>query len=135
MSPVIPIRRDLLDWLRAEALRYPAHECCGLLAGANGVISAAFPARNVLASPIAFEIAPEDLFAIFRSLRAAGLEHLGIYHSHPSGPETPSPTDIERAYYPEAAYFILTPCPEGKARVRAFSIREGLFAELKIEEV
>ena len=135
MSQAISVRRDILDWLRAEALLSRAQECCGLLAGVSGVISAVFPARNALASPVAFEIAPEDLFAIFRSQRAAGLEHLGIYHSHPSGPETPSPTDIERAYYPAAAYFILTPRPRGEATVRAFTIHEGLFAELNIKEV
>ncbi len=106
-----------------------------MLAGVGGVISAAFPARNALASPVAFEIAPQELFAIFRTLRAAALEHLGIYHSHPAGPETPSPTDVERAYYPEAVYFILTPRPKREVAVRAFSIRERWFEELKIEEV
>ena len=135
MPPVIRIRREILDWLSAEALRSSVEECCGLLAGVGGVITAVFPARNALASAVAFEIAPEDLFAIFRSIRGGGLEHLSIYHSHPGGPETPSPLDIERANYPDAAYFILTPGPDQQARIRAFSIRDGRFAELAIERV
>ena len=40
-----------------------------------------------------------------REMRAAGLELLGIYHSHPNGENEPSPRDVELAYYPEAAYF------------------------------
>ncbi len=43
-----------------------------------------------------------------REIRAAGLELLGIYHSHPTGENKPSARDIERAYYPEAAYFIVS---------------------------
>ena len=135
MPPGIRIRREILDWLSAEALRSSLEECCGLLAGVGGVITAAFPARNALASPMAFEIAPENLFAIFRSIRAGGLEHLGIYHSHPAGPDTPSPTDVDRADYPDAAYFILSPGPEARARIRAFSIRDGGSEELTIEPV
>jgi proteasome lid subunit RPN8/RPN11 len=62
-------------------------------------------------------------------MREAGLEHLGIYHSHPQGPATPSPRDVERAYYPEAAYFVIA------AETRAFVIREGKVEELKITVV
>ncbi len=113
-----------------EAGRTPAQECCGLLAGREGVISEIFPARNVLASATEFEIAPAELFRIFRAMREAGLEHMGIYHSHPRGPAVPSPRDVERAFYPEAAYFILSP-----EAVRAFWIREGRVVELEIEAI
>jgi proteasome lid subunit RPN8/RPN11 len=41
-------------------------------------------------------------------IRAARLELLGIYHSHPEGENKPSPTDIARAFYPDAAYFIIS---------------------------
>ena len=99
------------------------------------MITAVFPARNALASATAFEIGSEELFAIFRSIRAGGLDHLGIYHSHPKGPATPSPADIDRAYYPDAAYFILSPGPEAQARIRAFSIRDARCEERAIEPV
>lgn len=135
MAGVIPVRAEVLERLVAEARRSPGVECCGLLAGREGVITAVLPARNALASPTAFEIAPEELFGLFRELRATGLEHLGIYHSHPSGDNAPSGRDIERAYYPEAAYFIVSPARgEGRA-VRAFSIRNAQVTELAIEVV
>lgn len=60
---------------------------------------------------------------------------MGIYHSHPNGRNEPSPRDIERAYYPYAAHFILSPQPCAAQPVRAFFIREGKVAELDVQVV
>ena len=67
-----------------------------------------------------------------REIRAAGLQFLGIYHSHPNGKNEPSPRDIELAYYSEEAYFIVSPLPDAPKPVRAFSIRDGRVQELEI---
>ncbi len=114
-----------------QAEREPRLECCGLLAGTDGVIAQAFAAKNT-AEEVAsnYEIAPDQLFQLMREMRAAGLALMGIYHSHPNGDNVPSPRDIERAYYPDVAYFILS--PRAAAGVRAFSIRDGHATELKI---
>ena len=106
-------------------------ECCGLLAGGDGAITSAFAATNAAADTAKnYEIAPEELFRLMREIRTAGMALMGIYHSHPNGDNVPSPRDIERAYYPDVAYFIVS--PNAPARVRAFSIRDGSVAELKI---
>ena len=69
-------------------------------------------ARNVASDPATqYEIAPAELFQMMREIRGAGLQLLGIYHSHPHGANEPSRTDVERAYYPDAAYFIISPQP------------------------
>lgn len=135
MGEEIRVKKDVLDELLAEARRAPDQECCGLLAGRDGVISAIFPGVNVLASATAYEIAPEQLFRFFREMRAAGLEHLGIYHSHPAGPNTPSARDLERAFYSDAVYFIVSPQPQAAQPLRAFRIREGQAIELGIAPV
>ena len=70
-----------------------------------------------------------------REIRAPGLEMLGIYHSHPNGKNEPSPRDIAWAYYPDMAYFIISPLPEAPRPVRAFSIRDGGVTELEIQIV
>lgn len=70
-----------------------------------------------------------------KEIRAAGLQMLGIYHSHPKGDNSPSSSDISRAYYPDAAYFIISSLPEAPKPVRAFSIRDGRFTELKIQPI
>jgi proteasome lid subunit RPN8/RPN11 len=135
MGGVVRVRAEVLERMAEEARRNPGVECCGLLGGHDGLISAIFPARNALASAMAFEIAPEELFHLFREIRATGLELLGIYHSHPAGGNAPSARDIERAYYPEAAFFIVSLQPDGPQRIRAFSIRDGSASELTIEPV
>ena len=105
-----------------------------MLAGRAGVIARAIPAVNAASDPaISYDIAPEELFRLMRAMRAAGLELLGIYHSHPNGRNEPSSSDIERAYYPDAAYFIISPREDAPQPVRAFSIRDGRVAELAIE--
>ncbi|MGH9746694.1 MAG: Mov34/MPN/PAD-1 family protein [Candidatus Acidiferrales bacterium] len=124
----------------AEILRHargkPSHECCGLLGGCGGAITRAFAASNAAAQPAtAYEIAPEELFRLMREIRTAELDLRGIYHSHPTGENEPSPRDIECAYYPEAAYFILSPQPTSLKPIRAFSFRDGRAAELDVQIV
>ena len=122
--------------MQAHAQENPAEERCGLLAGGDGVISRALPATNAAPHPAtSYEIAPHEIFDSIRVMRAAGLELLGIYHSHPATPNEPSPRDIAQAYYPDAAYFILSPPHDSPQPVRAFSIRDGRVAELEIEIV
>lgn len=82
-----------------------------------------------------YEIAPKELFHLTREIRTAGLQLLGIYHSHPNGKNEPSARDIEQAYYPDVAYFIISPLPEAEKPVRAFAIRDGQVAELQVEVV
>ena len=135
MSSRLRIHRGIIARLIEEARREPRIECCGFLAGRNGVIAEISPAKNVLASATAYEIAPEELFRLFRQMRERGLEHLGIYHSHPATDNSPSPTDIERAYYPDVPYFIVSPRPDAARPVRAFRIGIGKFEELEIELV
>jgi proteasome lid subunit RPN8/RPN11 len=135
MSGVIRVERQVLDELLTQARHDPLIECCGLLAGREGVISVILPARNALSSATAYEIPPAELFALFRRMRQEAFDHLGIYHSHPNSDNAPSPTDIELAYYPDATYFIVSPRPDAPRPVRAFRIAGGKVDELEIEVI
>jgi proteasome lid subunit RPN8/RPN11 len=132
MGDAVRVREEILMDMLAHARREPLVECCGLLAGRDGVITAIFPATNALASSTAYEIAPRELFELFRTLRERGLTHLGQYHSHLSSDNVPSPTDIEQAAYPDRAYFIVSLRADAANPVRAFSICDGLVRELEI---
>lgn len=125
--------RRLYGGLLAEAQRALPNECCGLLGGHGDEVSEVFPATNALASPTAYEIAPRELFQLFRRLRAEKLELVGIYHSHPAGENVPSARDRERAYYPEAAYLIVLPEKEARRPVRVFYLRGGNWEEAELE--
>jgi proteasome lid subunit RPN8/RPN11 len=136
MKQALLTRRKVLGQLLEHARRHPHRECCGLLAGQDGVITQAFPAKNVATDPARnYEIAPVEIVRLLRAFRERRLGFLGIYHSHPNGDNVPSPRDIELAYYSEAIYFIVSPRPYAATPVRAFSIRDGRVAELDIETV
>jgi proteasome lid subunit RPN8/RPN11 len=132
MADPIRVRAEILNEMLAHARSEPKIECCGLLAGRDGLITWIFPATNSLSSPTAYEIAPRELFEMFRTLRAKDLLHLGQYHSHPYTENAPSPTDIEQAGYPDQAYFIVSLRADISNPIRAFSIRDGAVRELEI---
>jgi [CysO sulfur-carrier protein]-S-L-cysteine hydrolase len=133
VDDLLKIERGIFDRLLAEARANPNIECCGLLAGRDAVISAILPAKNTLQSPKAYEIAPQELFDLFRRIRSGGLEHLGIYHSHPNGENAPSPLDLERAFYPESAHLIISMRPPSSPPIRAFRIVDGQARELSLQ--
>ena len=135
MHDSVRVKRGVLDRLLAEAQANANIECCGLLAGRDGVISTILPARNALESAKAYEIAPSELFALFRRMRDEGLEHLGIYHSHPQGDNSPSPRDIECAFYPETTYVIICPRPDAPSPIRAFRIVKGQVSEVSLQVI
>ena len=130
----INVRGGVLQQMRDLAEATPEQECCGLLAGLDGVITHVFAAVNVAPDPAkGYEIAPKEIVGMMRELRERKLEFLGIYHSHPNGKNEPSARDIELAYYSEAVYFIISPLADAPKPVRAFSIRDGRVTELEIE--
>ena len=135
MTAAVRVRREIISRIREETRMAANQECCGLLAGRDGIITRILPARNAFESATAFEIAPAELFQLMRQIRGEDMEMLGIYHSHPRGENRPSPRDIESAFYSEAAYFIVSPLADAAQPVRAFSIRDGRFTELQIETV
>ena len=136
MNRAVRSRRKIYGQLLKHARRQPHRECCGILAGQDGVITRAFPAKNVAADPVRYYvIAPDEIARLMGELRQRRLEFLGIYHSHPNWMDTnePSPKDIALAYYSEAIYFIVTPRPYATTPIRAFSIRDGRAMELEIQ--
>ncbi|HTC63556.1 MAG TPA: M67 family metallopeptidase [Candidatus Saccharimonadales bacterium] len=132
MAGSIRIHAKILDEILNHARREPLTECCGLLAGRDGIIETILPAKNAMNSATLYEIAPTEMFQLFREMREQGLTHLGQYHSHLHTENIPSPTDIEQAGYPDHAYFIVTLLPNALVPVRAFSIRDSTFSQLVV---
>jgi len=101
-------------------------ECCGLIGGEGQHARSLYPTRNVAANAqVAYEAAPEDLFAAQRLMRERGEQLLAIYHSHPRATEPrPSETDVRMAFYPQAVYFIIGLAGEQPV-MRAFRISEA----------
>ena len=82
MKRAVRSRRRVYGQLLEHARRQPHRECCGILAGQDGLITQAFPAKNVAADPVRnYEIAPKEIVRLMGELRKRRLEFLGIYHS------------------------------------------------------
>ncbi len=115
-----PVRRAILDHARRDA----PDECCGLLIGRGRRILHAAAFRNAAARPrTEFRIHPRDHIALRRELRRLSppLEIVGVYHSHPAGPEGPSDKDRRQAHYREWLYVVAAKTRD-KFRVRAYRI-------------
>jgi proteasome lid subunit RPN8/RPN11 len=130
----VRIPRQILDALLTDARTHAPNESCGLLSGRDSTIQNFHPTQNASPTPNAnYEIAPQDLFRVLREIRNQNLELAAIYHSHPTTENTPSPTDVARAYYPEAAYIIVS--PQSQTPIRAFQIRANEFIEQPLEQI
>ena len=65
---------------------------------------------------------PKGQIAAFTDAEEDGLEITAVYHSHPAGPEIPSPTDIAQATYPELIYLIASLKNVAQPTLRGFYI-------------
>ena len=99
----------MVDHSRAE---YP-NEMCGLIVGdrpaADGGRALRWePARNRAASPMRYDIHPDDLYRLTVDTDDAGEVFWAIVHSHTHSPPRPSGTDIGLAFYPDALYLLVS---------------------------
>jgi proteasome lid subunit RPN8/RPN11 len=123
---MITLRTSQLDQIFAYARAADPTECCGLISGGEeGQAKSIYSLSNVAFNrEVAYEAAPEELFAAQRRMRERGEQLLAIYHSHPrSRDPVPSDTDVRLAYYPSAIYFIIG-LGGAEPTMRAFRISE-----------
>ena len=82
-------------------------------------------------SPVRFVMDPYEQLHAFNWIESHKLELLGIFHSHPTGPETISATDIAEAAY-DVVHVILS-CRDGQWQARGFWIEDGAAHEVTLE--
>ena len=93
----------------AEVVRHLPEESCGLLAGCSGRVELVIPVENQLHSRTGFRMEPSQQVKAFQEIEIRGLNLVGIYHSHPTGPAGPSQTDLDEFAYPGTVYLIWSP--------------------------
>jgi proteasome lid subunit RPN8/RPN11 len=106
-------------------------EACGLVGGTGSQARIVFPIMNQLHSRERFEMEPREQIKALGWLEEHGLEVVSIFHSHPRGPQTPSPTDIDNFNYPPAVTLIWAP-KETEWQVQGFSIIEKQASPLQL---
>jgi proteasome lid subunit RPN8/RPN11 len=122
------------DEIVAHAQAGLPNEACGILAGRDGRVERFFPAQPDEPSPYYYRIESRDQIRIMNAIDDAGLDLLGIYHSHTSSPAYPSRTDAEQAFWPDAVYVIVS-LAGGDADVRGYRIHDMSITEeaLRVE--
>jgi len=119
MAFVLRLPRLIYDDMLRHAEAERPNECVGILAGTpDGVVIERYPLVNALASPRRFESDARSMFEAEKCRRAAELEFLAIYHSHPTSPAVPSKFDLESNYCEDVMCVIISllpPLPDVKA--------------------
>jgi len=149
MTPPLKIPQQILDEMIAHARELDPFECCGLLAGTNGAVTRQYRITNTVAkdaraleifdgadvkqlghlsdavkAEVAYFMDPREMLAAFKDMRQRNLELTVIYHSHTHSPAYPSTTDVGLAYYPEAAYLIVSLEQKTAPDLRAYWIKD-----------
>jgi proteasome lid subunit RPN8/RPN11 len=123
------------DWniMRADVQAQAPLEACGLLAGKNNQVEKVLLIENQAKSPVRFRMNPKEQFDAFHWIDSNGLDLMGIFHSHPAGPETVSATDIEEAAYavPQLVWSRL----KGDWIARGFLIKNKQVSEVALRVV
>ena len=119
--------------MQTHVARTAPEEACGLVAGRGGKSSGVFPITNVLHSPTAYRMAPDEQVRAMLAMEARGEELLAIYHSHPGGQAWPSPRDLAEAAY-AVVYLIWAPVG-GTWIVRGFRLDGGKAREVPVRVV
>ncbi|MGZ8475375.1 MAG: Mov34/MPN/PAD-1 family protein [Candidatus Limnocylindria bacterium] len=118
------------DELLAHAREELPNEACGLLSGdlSAGRATRYHRARNAEASPLRYNVHPDDLVRIVFAIDEAGEDLVAIFHSHTHTPAVPSPTDRRSAQYPGVFYLLATlsePNATPASALRAWRIHGG----------
>jgi [CysO sulfur-carrier protein]-S-L-cysteine hydrolase len=127
----LTLTKEQLQRMMAHAEKHTPLEACGLLAGLNSKVETVVETTNQAQSAVRFVMDPIEQFHAFEWIEANGLELVGIFHSHPTGPETVSPTDIAEAAY--AVAHVILSRTNGSWRARAFWIENGSFKEIPLQ--
>src|SRR5262249_46231831 len=130
------VPRQLVDAMVAHALAERPNECCGVLAGVTdeGIVRAVthYPLVNALASPTEYESHPRSMFHAVRDMRAASLDIVAVYHSHPTSPAVPSKKDLARNYSEDVVNFIVS-LLTSPPTIRAWWLTDTQFHEAEWE--
>ncbi|HLX87355.1 MAG TPA: M67 family metallopeptidase [Acidimicrobiales bacterium] len=120
---------DLHAAMVAHCLAGLPDEACGLLGGdADGSVAQVYPTRNVAASAKLYTVDPKEHLRADRDAEEAGLEIIGVFHSHTHTDAYPSPTDVAQAPDP-GWHYVLVSLRQVAPVVRSYRIVDGAITE------
>lgn len=136
---MLTLPHPLAEELRRLAVAGYPHEVCGLLIGRHEPgrirVERVLQARNLNRERPGdrYELDPQDFLAADDAARSSGLDVVGVWHSHPDHPASPSQTDLAAAW-DSFAYMILSTGRLAVSDMRSWRLAGGRFVEEAIEE-
>lgn len=130
---MITIARSVYFDLIAHLIDGLPDEACGLFAGTvddagEAMVSRFYPSPNVAASSRIYTIDPKTHLRADIDAEDAGLEILGVVHSHTHTEPFPSATDVMQAPDPDWHYIIVS-FRTGVPALRSYRIVDGSVSE------
>lgn len=129
----VSIAKRLVDEMVAHAREDLPNECCGMIAGRDGVATRVVRVENAAASPLRYEMDPQGQYNALKSIEDGGDELLGIYHSHTKSAAYPSQTDVNQAVaWPEQVYVIVSLADPDAPDVKAYLLKDLRIADVEL---
>jgi proteasome lid subunit RPN8/RPN11 len=130
----VRISRGLIDEMIAHAREDLPNECCGLVGGTGDEATSVMRVVNSAASPLRYEMDPQEQYNALKSIEDGGDELLAIYHSHTKSAAYPSQTDVNQAVaWPEQIYVIVSLADEEAPDVKAYLLKDLRIADVEID--
>jgi proteasome lid subunit RPN8/RPN11 len=130
----VRISQGLIDVMVAHAREDLPNECCGMIGGKEGEATSVIRVANSAASPLRYEMDPQEQYNALKSIEDGGDELLAIYHSHTKSAAYPSQTDVNQAVaWPEQIYVIVSLADEEAADVKAYLLKDLRIADVEID--
>jgi proteasome lid subunit RPN8/RPN11 len=129
---VLTIKKADLRSICAHCNQEYPNEACGILAGRDGKAERIYRMANAEPGRDFYVMDPQQQFTVLKEIRQAGLELVGIYHSHTGSHAYPSLTDVSLAYYPEAVYLIVGLMDRNNPQARGYTIVDGRITEVSL---
>jgi [CysO sulfur-carrier protein]-S-L-cysteine hydrolase len=127
------IPQALIDEMVAHAREDLPNECCGMVGGRDGEAETVIRVANSAASPLRYEMDPQEQYDALKAIEDAGGELLAIYHSHTKSAAYPSQTDVNQAVaWPEQVYLIVSLADPEAADVKGYLLRDLTIANAEI---
>lgn len=127
---MLTLPRELVDAVVAHARRDHPDECCGVIAGRDGVATRMFAMQNAERSTTGFTFDSAEQLRVWRALDDADEDLLVVYHSHTMTEAYPSRTDVRwSANTPGASWLLVSTREAESTEIRSFRIDDGVIAE------
>lgn len=130
MITTLELTAVLLQEMIAYVHRHAPLEACGLLAGTGSRAEKMIGVLNQAQSEVRYVMDPYEQLRAFDWIESSGLDLVGIFHSHPAGPETASATDIAEAAY--AVVHVILASQGDQWQAHGFWIEDGTAREVQL---